>query len=1346
MSNGVARTGNGTEPGTAAATAGHATASAPNTGAAYKAPRVYSEAARIREVYRGRGDAEADGHGYGDRYLEPAQINSRPHSLLQQQEHQQHRSEWTGPPLVGRQPLGSEDTALAAFAQLGALRLNAKRCIISIVSRDVEYVLAESTRTLSLQSDTVHDEHDALWLGTTSFPRCEGLADAAMTEWCSTRAETRPPPPEADFYYTDGISPHWMVLSDIRRHPEVQGRVLVKCGAGLRFLCSVPIRSPAGLVLGSYAILDDKPRYGISVGDMEFMEDIADTIMSHLEAKRASSQRERGDRLIKGLALFNDGKNSLREWWLANYSRHQRGEGQRRRRRSQSDDELRMERADEELGQTYRADELDSRGRFNAPGSPGAVRPAARLGSTAPAALAGASDSVEQPQDPSDGAAEAPVQPVSDAPSRQGPEFDIAKEVDAVFSRASNLIRESINAEGVMFIDADFTRTTQEKRGRYKKASKKKQQEEDESHRSSSETGSANASEFDIPDIPEDEPRSQSAASSHSLETNCALLGFSTKIRSSLRGFSASQKHSSLPKKLMEKLIRRYPLGRVFNYHEGKSLSSSSGASGTEFSDVPVHVVHHTNESNRRRSKESRYAEMLAKLISDPRSVAFIPLWDSRRERYRAGIFVWNTMPNRFLDAEEDVTYLAAFGNSVMAELTRLDALAADQAKATFISSVSHELRSPLHGVLAGVELLQESTLSTYQEEMATTISLAGKTLLDTINNILDFTKINSFTDVQRDERKNKDLSRNVEFKSADMGEIGVTSIVDLAELTENVVDTIVTARRYQTRTAKPSKKPSRRSSSKILPISRTAAPYNSSSDEDVAEEDPSHIGVSLEVAQRSTWRTNISPGSWTRTITNILGNALKYTKSGTVSVRLDFKDSIKTNQTGIELIIEDTGQGISEEYMRNHLYTPFMQENSHSVGTGLGLSIVKQIVEGLGGRLDMTSEVGRGTKVTISLVRQFEKPTTPSGEANYDTCVAVPSRLGRDVKLAFLATQGRSEQHRRERLLKTKVAKTCSDWLRCDCDVIKSDQAGSPIPDIFILTEEEYAMWMEMRGRSGQSKKLQPNQPEPPMIILSSFKDLGVGKKASLAGQSGIVFVSQPFGPRKMFRALSAALGFERSKKSEEPKKNLINGLANNHDGGNDDDDDDDTCREAESPGSRTQSRLAHRPEKMRRHSSRSSGGDVETPALEGLSPGFSALQGPFSNGQARSARRTILLVEDNSINMKATVRKLGRSYAQASNGKEAVERYCATPAMFALVLMDISMPVMDGFAATEGIRAAEQENGWKRCLIVALTGVASQEARDKAFACGVDTFMTKPASMQTLRTIVENLDIETD
>jgi len=93
---------------------------------------------------------------------------------------------------------------------------------------------------------------------------------------------------------------------------------------------------------------------------------------------------------------------------------------------------------------------------------------------------------------------------------------------------------------------------------------------------------------------------------------------------------------------------------------------------------------------------------------------------------------LWDTTPLRHFDKAEDVTYLRAFSNSIMAETNRLETMAADQAKSSFISSVSHELRSPLHGVLGGVEFLEESNLDSFQKDMARSIKLAGITLLDT--------------------------------------------------------------------------------------------------------------------------------------------------------------------------------------------------------------------------------------------------------------------------------------------------------------------------------------------------------------------------------------------------------------------------------------------------------------------------------------------------------------------------------------------------------------------------------------------------------------------------------------
>lgn len=1292
--------------------------------------QFHTEITRVREVFR---------------YLEPWEGQIHPTIISKVQDDTgsnnnkevlETASNWT--------PVGCEDTALAAFAQLGALRLKAQRCIISLVSKDQEIILAESTRTLSLQSDLIHTKEDALWLGTTSFPRAEGMGIIGLKQWKKTR-EVRDDPPEDDFYYTDGVSPHWHIISDVRQQKDLHSRLFIRCAKKLRFYASVPIRTPSGTVIGSYAILDDSPRLGVSARDLEFMEDIADTVMGHLEAKRATVQRQRGDRLVKGLALFNGGKTSLREWWLANYSRQQRGEGQRRRRRSTSEDELRNERADEEFGQTYRAEHLDAQGRLvNAslknltpspdapdqhkhqdknrdhdkntestdltPGTSGGINTTAHPVDNKPD-TSGPAHNVRTPSSVAiDTIASAQV------PQRKAEGFDLSKEISAVFARASNLMREALSAEGVLFVDTDFPRSNKQRRGRYK-GSRPDAADNDTEVSSATTTG-----EEDTVDSGLDKDHSSNASTAESTASRknttgpCDLLGFSTKIRSSIRGFQPSQKHSAISKPLLNRLLRRYPHGKIFNFYNGRSLSSSSAGEGSGSGSArDVESAHQKPMPKAKtKSKEAQDATALADLVREPRSVAFLPLWDDRRDRWRAAVLVWNVAPNRYLDLEEDVTYLAAFGNSLMSELARLEVIAADQAKATFISSVSHELRSPLHGVLAGVEFLQESKLDPYQQEMATTISMAGRTLLDTINNILDFTKINSFTDSQRSERKNKDLGRHISFKSADVGEVGVTSDVDLADLTENVVNTLVTANQFRATIMKKTDRSARQNSTTS---GLSSSPSGSGSDSE-DEDDP--IVVVLDIATSHSWRVHTSPGSWTRIITNLVGNAFKYTKSGTITVSLKAGKTTRDGKTYIRVMVEDTGQGISEDFQKHHLWTPFMQENTHSVGTGLGLSIVKQVVEDIGGQISVESEVGRGTKIIVSMEGRLLSSTTALAPS-------VPTNL----KLGFATSSGRSEQARRDRNVRAVVSKTCSDWMACTWEEHKGPPETSQV-DVFFMVDTDFDEWSRAKRLTRDMTTNGETKSCPPVVVLSSSSPPEVRRRAAREREH-IFFINQPFGPRKLARALKVALE-QNCNEDGKPKGN--NGQIREIENGSESDDSSPvTSRPALG---RT---ISSTPKSARTNSASRRSIDTSSPGSDPTSPLPQNSRRPSSS----TSTNKILLVEDNTVNMKlliAIMRKLSRPFDTAENGQEAVQLYASGRESYVLVLMDMSMPVMDGFEATEKIRLLEENKGWKRCMIVALTGVASAEARQRAFNAGVDTFLTKPASIQRLKAIVGDLD----
>ena len=95
----------------------------------------------------------------------------------------------------------------------------------------------------------------------------------------------------------------------------------------------------------------------------------------------------------------------------------------------------------------------------------------------------------------------------------------------------------------------------------------------------------------------------------------------------------------------------------------------------------------------------------------------------------------------------------------------------------------------------------------------------------------------------------------------------------------------------------------------------------------------------------------------------------------------------------------------------------------------------------------------------------------------------------------------------------------------------------------------------------------------------------------------------------------------------------------------------------------------------------------------------------------------------------------KLKLNYVTAVNGKEALDTYKQDASQFTAILMDVSMPVMDGLEATRQIRAYEWENKLKAVTVLALTGLASDRTHKEAFESGVDVFLTKPVRLQTLR-----------
>jgi len=113
--------------------------------------------------------------------------------------------------------------------------------------------------------------------------------------------------------------------------------------------------------------------------------------------------------------------------------------------------------------------------------------------------------------------------------------------------------------------------------------------------------------------------------------------------------------------------------------------------------------------------------------------------------------------------------------------------------------------------------------------------------------------------------------------------------------------------------------------------------------------------------------------------------------------------------------------------------------------------------------------------------------------------------------------------------------------------------------------------------------------------------------------------------------------------------------------------------------------------------------------------------------------------VAEDNAVSQRVAVRmleKAGHRVDLVSNGREAVEALQRTS--YDLVLMDCQMPEMDGFEATRAIRAAEVGTD-RHVPILALTASAMQQDREQCLAAGMDDYLAKPFTKQTLTAALE-------
>ena len=167
----------------------------------------------------------------------------------------------------------SSDSSLKAFAQLGALRLRSRRCIISCFDRTTQYVLAEATRSLSLHTGATLDPADALWLGSGNVPRSSAMCEKVVDSSILLQNE--------DLIHGAPVT----VINDLLQHSLFRSVALGLGPPHPRFYASVPIISPAGFAIGTYCIMDEHPRSGLEAWELEFLQSMV-CLTSHLQSIR----------------------------------------------------------------------------------------------------------------------------------------------------------------------------------------------------------------------------------------------------------------------------------------------------------------------------------------------------------------------------------------------------------------------------------------------------------------------------------------------------------------------------------------------------------------------------------------------------------------------------------------------------------------------------------------------------------------------------------------------------------------------------------------------------------------------------------------------------------------------------------------------------------------------------------------------------------------------------------------------------------------------------------------------------------------------------------------------------
>ncbi|OQE06694.1 hypothetical protein PENVUL_c017G04439 [Penicillium vulpinum] len=1174
-------------------------------------------------------------------------------------------------PTGDEQPAGCElakDITLNALAQLGVLRFNANRCFVSIIDGETQHIIAETTRSVSLRDKNRHKPGDGIYLGARSLDLIWGVCPHTVRLFTGRAT---------DDIDTSNITANRTryIIRDFTLEDSFKDRPYVREWPHMRFYAEVPLFSASGHVLGSYCIVDDKPWVEFGDDQVTDLQEVADAIGIHLENVRMSQVHIRTEKLVKGLTDFVKSHAEFDPKEASNHGRLQSSVNAANLAPNEmdattadaDDDSDTTPVLDAPFDHTVQCAFPKSRQSSSSTVAGGEsiffVRD--QRSTTDPSSLYSGLSDRPKVLSPGEEKSMGEALNLGDNIAAQGigqgfsqlsltESTPIPERIASIYSRASELLRDSMDLDGVAFLDAcptDFAFVPEEP--------------EIWEQLTTSDPG---VSASQLPS-----PLGLPRAESHEFDLPCDTLSCALKLPS--KGDGGSNNQPSIPQGLLHQMLKAFPQGQILSFDE--AVDENDYLLNNKKSTINSQPDPNTDTC----------AKRLAQCLPGAKSALFLPLWDWNRSRWLSGVLVWTTSSFRALGLEE-LHYFKVFGDSLISEVSRIHWATTERSKFDFISSVSHELRSPLHGILASAELLHATSLGQSQEEMVTMIEKSGLTLLDTTNHMLEFCKVNN---LRHANVLNEMITEN--------DPANLVSDFDISHLVEEVADILYTGQRAPEQVSQLAKR-----------ISSNKEATDSIAKEFSAQ---NQMSIVIRVDQTDTWMIRSLAGAWRRIVMNLLGNAMKWTTAGFIEIALSkAKDRSDSHSPLVRLSITDTGRGIAPDFIKHKLFAPFSQEDPLSEGVGLGLSTVQQLVMSLGGHVNVRSEVGIGTQADVYIPVQYlptglgpeDSPaptTTQPGTTPMHACLVGFNGLPdlTEAPTGILTVEGKrniSIQSALANIFMTKLK-----WNISLADSIEEARGQ-------VIVIEQELLRQAMNENDQRVSEIAAQNGVDFFIVLSGNVPIILDNLSV-----NVIRVAQPFGPQKIYNAVEKIMKW---REIQIPSVSCPP----------------DSSSSSVSPQTPPESRSDPGPNTYLRGMSEYSNEAIS-------SPGGSNASTPRQS--SKQAMAHVLIVDDNEINVKimATfMRKINCTYDTAHNGLVALEKYKSSNLHYDFVLMDISMPVMDGLVSTSKIREFEREHNLNPSCIMAVTGVSSVGFQHQATTAGIDNYLIKPLSLRALKTLM--------